>query len=73
MSETCPNAKRVYVGRDPKTRTIKHRCDVICPLCKGRAVVEDCADCDGCGLRPGGIKCQTCQCYGKVPATLAVA
>lgn len=72
MSEVCPNARKIYVGRDQKTHAAiyKHKCDVTCAICRGNAHVQDCPDCDGCGLGKGGVKCQTCGCYGKVPEAL---
>jgi hypothetical protein len=63
MSEPCPNAKAV------KSAVMKKfKCEPFCAICKGKAYVQECPECDGCGLRKGGIRCETCQCYGKVPA-----
>jgi hypothetical protein len=62
VSEPCLNAKKVKTT----TRTL-FKCDPSCMICKGAGEIEDCPDCDGCGLRTGGVRCATCNCYGKVP------
>lgn len=72
MSEPCQNAKKTSVLMGAKRKTV-YKCDTACPVCHGHAQVDDCPDCDGCGLRPGGVRCTTCQCYGKVPAATVAA
>lgn len=69
-AEPCPNAREVKKMNRGKIIGYEHKCDVTCMICRGSAKVMDCPDCDGCGLRAGGVKCSTCQCYGKVPEVL---
>lgn len=70
MSERCPNSRMQYTGTDPRTRkkTGKATCKVTCMLCRGAGRIENCSDCQGCGLGPGGVPCKTCNTCGKVPA-----
>lgn len=68
MSEPCPNSRKVKTYNGGKMIGTVNKCDVLCPLCKGSAHVEDCPECDGCGLQKGGARCANCQCYGKIPA-----
>jgi hypothetical protein len=66
----CPNAKKTKTLA--KRRYVyNYRCDILCTLCKGSAEVEHCPDCEGCGLRKGGARCDTCQCQGRIPAKKA--
>jgi RecJ-like exonuclease len=71
MSMLCPNARKVHALR-ARRHFDEYKCDVLCVLCNGSAVVDDCPDCDGCGLRVGGVRCETCRCQGKVPAKKTV-
>jgi hypothetical protein len=67
-TEPCPKAKKHNTLSGKKVYT----CDIVCVYCHGCARVVDCPDCNGCGLRVGGHRCQTCQCTGKVPASSIV-
>lgn len=70
--EPCPKARRVKTTI--KRRDVyKYKCDTLCPLCKGTASVMTCPDCDGCGLKIGGVFCQLCQGNGKVPGQKSAA
>ena len=68
MSEPCPNAKKNKRLHGGKVIGYTFTCQPLCELCRGRGEVDECPDCDGCGLRRGGTRCETCRCYGKVPA-----
>ena len=73
MSEPCPNAKKKQVRNAGKIIGTNYWCETQCVQCHGTARVTDCPDCDGCGLKKGGVRCDTCQCYGKVPASTVAA
>lgn len=68
----CPNASKKKTIMGAKT-VISYRCASHCTLCHGTGYVEDCRDCAGAGLRVGGVRCDTCQCTGKVPAATVAA
>jgi hypothetical protein len=70
MSEPCPNSKKFSkTNLAGKIIGYAYKCDFVCQQCRGEGLVVDCLDCDGCGLRKGGVRCNTCNCYGKIPAS----
>lgn len=71
MSEPCQNATKKRKMNAGKVIGYEYKCATDCLICHGTGMVEDCPDCDGCGLRQGGVRCQTCNCYGKVKAKIA--
>lgn len=64
--EPCPNARRVKTVTRRRD-VYKYKCKLLCEFCQGKASVMTCPDCDGCGLRRGGILCDRCGGRGKVP------
>jgi len=70
--EPCPKARKKKITLTRRD-IYKYVCDSICPICKGKASVMTCPDCDGCGLKVGGVLCGRCGGYGKVPGQEAAA
>lgn len=64
--EPCPHARRVK-SIIKRRDAYNYKCKLLCPYCRGTATVMTCPDCDGCGLKKGGVICERCHTRGKVP------